>query len=281
MRPGYRRCWAIRKPGPLGAEQRAGRDADVLVEDLGVVAVAPEALVGVLHRGDVTDDPNARGVSVDDQHRSALVGPRVGVGDHHHDQEVGDRAVGGEPLVAVDHPLVAVTDGAGLQQRRVRAGGVGLGHAERRLQIAGQQRVQVALLLLGGAGEREDLRVTRVRRRVAEHQRRDRARAEDLVHQAELDLAKALAAELRVQVRGPQTLFLDLLLQRPGGAPQPLPSELARKRLERPDVLAHERAHPLQFGLELGLGGEIPAHVPASVPAWRRVGRLLPACTCL
>ena len=56
---------------------------------------------------------DARGVGVDDEHRGALVRPGVGVGDRHHDQEVGDRAVGGEPLVAVDHPVVAVADRPG------------------------------------------------------------------------------------------------------------------------------------------------------------------------
>ena len=39
-------------------------------------------------------------------------------------------------------------------------------------------------------------------------------RAQDLVHEAELDLAEALAAELGRQVRGPQPAALDLLLQR-------------------------------------------------------------------
>ena len=36
---------------------------------------------------------DAGGVGVDDEHRGALVRARVGVGDRHHDQEVGDRAV--------------------------------------------------------------------------------------------------------------------------------------------------------------------------------------------
>ena len=42
------------------------------------------------------------------------------------------------------------------------------------------------------------------------------ALAEDLVHQAELDLAEAAAAHLRRQVGGPQALALDLVLQRVG-----------------------------------------------------------------
>ena len=188
------------------------------------------------------------------------MGPRVGIGDRHHDQEVGDRAVGGEPLVAVDHPLVAVADGGGLQQRRIRAGGVGLGHAERRLQVPGQQRMQVALLLLLAAGQREDLRVAGVGRRVAERQRRDRAGAEDLVHQPELDLAEPLAAELGIEVRRPQAALADLLGERRDRALEPVVAELVDQRLQRPDALAHELAHPVELLLKLGLCGEIPGH---------------------
>ena len=99
--------------------------------------------------------------------------------------------------------------------RRVRPGDAGLGHRERRAQLAGEQRVAVVALLLRRAGDRDDLAVAGVRRLVAEHRRRDRRRAEDLVHQRELDLAEALAAELGRQVRGPQPALLDLLLQRP------------------------------------------------------------------
>jgi hypothetical protein len=128
--------------------------------------------------------------------------------------------------VAVDDPVVAVAHGAGLEHRRIRSGGVGLGHAERRFQVAGQERMQVALLLLRGAAHREDLGVATVRRGVSEHQRRQGAGTEDLVHQPELDLTVALAAELGIQVRGPQPLLLDLLLQRTCGALQSIPAEL-------------------------------------------------------
>ena len=56
MRPGPSRCWAIRKPAPRGAEQRVRGHAHVLVDDLGVAAVAAEVLVRVLHRRDVAHD---------------------------------------------------------------------------------------------------------------------------------------------------------------------------------------------------------------------------------
>ena len=122
MRPGPRRCWAIRKPAPSRAEQRVGRDAHVLVEDLGVAAELAEVLAAGAPSSATSRTIFTPGrVGRHDEHRRALVRARVGVGDRHDDQEVGDRGVGGEPLVAVDDPLVAVAHGARLQQRRVRA----------------------------------------------------------------------------------------------------------------------------------------------------------------
>ena len=80
------------------------------------------------------------------------------------------------------------------------------------------------------------------------------------MHQTELDLPEALAAEVGVQMSRPQTLGLDLLLQRRGGSAQAFPTEFMPEGLQRPDVLAHERAHPLQLGFEFRLGGEVPGH---------------------
>jgi hypothetical protein len=82
-----------------------------------------------------------------------------------------------------------------------------------------------------------------VRRGVAEREGRDRARPQDLVHQPELDLAEALAAEVRRQVRGPQSAALDLLLQRRVDAVERRLIEVGDDRLDRPDLLAHEGAH--------------------------------------
>jgi hypothetical protein len=163
-------------------QQRLGAEVHVLVEDLGVVAELPVGLGRVLHRRHVAHDRHAGGVDGHDEHRGALVRARVGVGDRHDDEEVGDRGVRGEPLVAVEDPAVAVALGARAQLGRVRARALGLGHREGGLQVAGQQRVQPALLLLVGAGQGEDLRVARVGRLVAERVGRERRRAEDLVH---------------------------------------------------------------------------------------------------
>ncbi len=49
-----------------------------------------------------------------EDHRGPRVGVGVGVGDAHDDRDVGADRARGEPLVAVDHPLVVVELGAGL-----------------------------------------------------------------------------------------------------------------------------------------------------------------------
>ena len=140
MRPGTSRFWAIRKPSPSPPSSASRAEAHALVEDLGVAAQHAEARLRVLHRRDVADDRHAGRVDRHDEHRRAPVRRRVGVGDGHHDEEVGDRPVRGEPLVPVEHLAVPVADGAGHQLRRVRAGRLRLGHRERRADLAGEQR---------------------------------------------------------------------------------------------------------------------------------------------
>src|SRR6185437_3279110 len=88
--------------------------------------------------------------------------------------------------------------------------------------------------------------------------------SEDLVHQPELDLAEALAAELGIEMRGPQAVRPDLLGQRLDRSRQAVGTELVDQRLQRPDPLALELAHPVQLGLKLRLGREIPGHLAAS-----------------
>ena len=80
------------------------------------------------------------------------------------------------------------------------------------------------------------------------------------MHEPELDLAEALAAELGRQVGGPQAALAYLLLQRRDGAHEAVLAELLEHGLERPDLLAHEVAHPVELRLELRLGREVPRH---------------------
>src|SRR3546814_12083067 len=90
-------------------------------------------------------------------------------------------------------------------------------------------------------------------------------------------LFRSLAAQLRLQVAGPQLALLDLGLQWPY---QRVALRVARvvgiaqHVVERLDLLAHEGADPVEFLLERGLGLEIPGHAgPPFRSEERRVGK--------
>ena len=88
--------------------------------------------------------------------------------------------------------------------------------------------------------------------------------AEDLVDQRQLELAEALAAELRAEVRGPQAARLHLLAQRADVHAQVAFERVVRKlrieQVERCDLLVAELADPLQLCFEFRIGTEIPGH---------------------
>ncbi len=180
----------------------------------------------------------------------------------HHEQDVGDPARRGEPLLAVDHPLVAVLDGMGLEQARVAAA-LRLGHRVRREHVLIQQRLEPALLLLLGAVGGEHLHVAGVGRRGTEHVRSPGIAADDLVEQAELELSEARAAEVLVEEDRPEALILDLLLE---FADISLHRGIGRAHrvgehvVERLDLLFTELLDPVELLLELRFGAEIPRH---------------------
>ena len=198
----------------FAAEQVLVGHADVGVQDLGVARRAcpsggrASSIVPMLRS---TFTPGVlRGTTIIDM---PLVRVDVRVRHGHDDEDVGGGAVGREPLVPVDDVLVADALGARGDHGRVGAG-AGFGHREGGPDLSVQQRRQPLLLLLVVTGDRDELGVAGVRRVVPEHTRRVVALAEDLVHEAELHLAEALAPELRVEMRGPQSLRLHLVLQR-------------------------------------------------------------------
>jgi hypothetical protein len=61
-------------------------------------------------------------------------------------------------------------------------------------------------------------------------------------------------------VGGPQAALLDLLAQRRDDALEAVLAELLEDGLDRPDLFAHEVAHPVELLLELGLRREVPRH---------------------
>ena len=91
----------------------------------------------------------------------------------------------------------------------------------------------------------------------------ERVAAEDLVQQAELELAVAGAAEVLVEEDRPEALVLDLVLQ-------PFDQRLDLRVLradrvgedvvERLDLLTAELLDPVELLLELRIGREVPSH---------------------
>jgi sulfur transfer complex TusBCD TusB component (DsrH family) len=103
----------------LAADDIAERDTHVLVQNLGVAARLTSSVVRLTHRRNVAHDIDARGVGRDDDHREGLIRRRVfvEVGLDHDDQNVGNRGVRREPLVAIDDPLVTVAHRLRCEQR--------------------------------------------------------------------------------------------------------------------------------------------------------------------
>ena len=105
------------------AEHVLGRDGHVLEDHLGRVR-GPDAHLLFLFAL-----PQALGAR---PHHEAGLAPGAELrldGSHHH-VNVGDAAVGDEDLLAVDHPVAVLADGAGLHRRHVGAG-LGLGDGKR------------------------------------------------------------------------------------------------------------------------------------------------------
>src|SRR5690242_21300956 len=84
----------------------------------------------------------------------------------------------------------------------------------------------------------QDLEVAGVGGLVAEDDRPPDRGALDLVHEAELHLSVTLSAELGRQVRRPQLLALDLLLERPDRAHESALVDV--QDLEWIDLVVHE-----------------------------------------
>ena len=155
------------------------RDAHVLVLNLAVVGI------GMTEDADVTNDVDARRVGGNDDLGHAARGRVLPSGidrSTHDDEEVGVDAVRREPLVTVDHPVVAVADSFGHDGARIGSGVIGLGHREPGLHLSSNERQQPFALLLLGSVLHQDAGVARIRRSDAEKGRGADAVGEDLVH---------------------------------------------------------------------------------------------------
>ena len=128
--------------GALLAEQVLLGHLDVVEEQLGGVLGLHADLV------EVAAALEALHAALDDEQADALVAG-VGVGAADHDHQVGHDAVADEGLRAVEHVVVALVDGRRADALQVAAG-AGLGHRDRRDDLAADQAGQPALLLLVG-----------------------------------------------------------------------------------------------------------------------------------
>ena len=259
--PGAEAVLGDEEAGAGLAQQRLGAEVDVLVEDLGVVA---ELAVG-LGAGAPSSARRARSSR-----------PGVSTGTMNIEARWWGRASGSVTAMTMrksaieafeeNHLWPLRTQPSPSRSARVRSS-VG---SEPALSGSVIEKADFRSPASSGCSQRSFCssvpasarisRVARVGRLVAERVGRERRRAQDLVHEAELDLAEALPAEVGRQVRGPQPAALDLLLQRRVDAVERRLVELGDDRLQRPDLLAHEGAHPVQLLFELGLGREVPRH---------------------
>ena len=121
--------------------------------------------------------------------------------------------------------------------------------------------MQIPFLVLVGPVVGEDLRVARVRGLAAEDDRGQAGTTEDLIEQAELDLAVTLASQFRTEVRRPQPPRPHGLLKR---GDQLLAyrvghiEHVGNDELEGLDLPADEIIGPIQIGLVRGISLEIP-----------------------
>ena len=274
IRPGPSRCCASANPEPSRPDEVPGRHPHIQVLDLGVVPEAPVRRVRILHRRHVPDDVHPGRLGRDDDHRRSLVRMDVWIGHRHHDQEVRHGSVGREPLVPVDHPLVAVPHGRRRQQRRIGSSGVGLRHGEGGSQLTVEQRLEPPLPLRLVPRlldtHRQQLRVARVRRIVAEHHRAQGDCPRISCISPNLTCPNPIPPSEGGRCAAQRPSALTSLLERPHHLEQLVVGQV--QRLEGEDLLPHEATHPLQLLLELGFRREIPGHdrsslLPAQLPA--------------
>ena len=223
-------CIAIAKPWPsspsrLPTGTRTPSKASSAVGEPADAHLVLEA--GDLEAGPVRLDEDRR------QPAAGLLGVRVGDGEHDH--VVRDAAVADEPLGAVDHVLVAVTDGPRPDPRRIRAG-VRLREREGdQLRARGEVR-QPAVLLLRSA---RHLDRDRAQRLDGEDQARRRAHAADLLdREAQREQVPAQAA-VALRERDREDVVVG---EEAGGRPPGTPPARSIVGGPRRDLLVGEHA---------------------------------------
>ena len=258
----------LRQPERLAAlaEGIRHRDAHAHVAHL---AVRVPGTAAVAHHRCGLSDLQPRCVGGHEDHRPALVGRSIRVRYREDDPERRAFRAAREPLVPVDHPLVAVEHCARPEERRVGACNVGLGHGEERAGASRDERLEEALVLIGRPELVQDLGVAGVGSLAAEDQLGPVRAADLLVHARVVEEAVSRPSGLGRHVRRPEARRARVVPQRLdqllGGVVLTVEQALVRKH-----VLCHERAvlrAPLQVGgREEGRARTVcVAHLPASL----------------
>ena len=148
MRPPSRPDSAIFRPWPSSPSRLAAGTRQFVEQDLrGVAGMLAHLVLDARHR------VAGRGRGHDEGADALLAGGLVG--DGHDDGHVAVLAAGDELLDAVEHVVVAVAHGGGLQPAGLGAD-MRLGQAEGAEHVAARQRLEEALLLLGIAIGHQD-----------------------------------------------------------------------------------------------------------------------------
>ncbi len=221
-----------------------------------------------MHRLDLAHVVPALGRQVDEEAGVGRLGPLgvvLGAGDQ--DREARSTSARDEPLVPVDHPLVAVLIGAGLDERRVRTGDLGLGHGEAAHHPPLAERPEVLLLLLVGRPVQECVHVALVGRLAVHHPRPEVGLRRLGLDHRHLGVAEAHATPLLGHVGQPQTGLLRLVAHREQNL-QVLPAvyvfAVAYPGLTQLHGLLDELANAQPEVFELGREGEVDRHGSAS-----------------
>ena len=237
-------------------EQVGVGNAQVLDPDLAVV-------VGSTHGLDVAHDLPARRRNVDQErgvHRLGDLG--LGLGARDQDRELRAARARDEPLVAVDHPVIAVQPRLGLDQGRVGAGYVGLGHREAGARPPVAERLQVLLLLLVRRPVQQGVHVALVGGLAIEGERSEPGLGCLGRYTGHRNVTEAHAAELLGHVGQPQAPFLGGLAHCDHLLDQQLAIALVGLDflLGRAHDLVAEVAHALANVLDLGGEAEVDGH---------------------
>src|SRR5262245_16429299 len=201
------------------------------------------------HDRNPPDDLEAGLVAMKQKSREAAA--RIVRGAGNQNEMIGNAGAGDEPLMAADHPAVALLLSAGTDHAGIgAAAGRGLGHRKSRAHFALDDRAQPLVLLRRRADQRQHIHIAVIGRRAIEHDRAEDRAVRLLIHRGPADDRQTHAAEILRCLRRPQALRFRLLAY-------------AREQIE-PDVLMVVVVGPI--GLErqhllFNKGARAPADV--------------------